>query len=63
MPATAGNGRQRPTTADKPRTGQRPADLALGNGIGGFPGEFDNDPDYRGGAFGDSPAKVWPPEG
>jgi hypothetical protein len=25
--------------------------------------EFDNDPDYRGGALGDSPAKVWPPEG
>jgi len=34
-------------------------DLAQGNWVD----EFDNDPDYRGGALGDSPAKVWPPEG
>ena len=37
--------------------------LAQGNGVGRFRDEFDNDPDYRGGALGDSPAKVWQPEG
>jgi hypothetical protein len=38
-------------------------ELAQGNRTGRFLDEFDNDPDYRGGALGDSPAKVWPPEG
>ncbi|GAA2805302.1 hypothetical protein GCM10010522_23690 [Kribbella solani] len=48
----------------------RSAQLALGNGArdsvlpaaGRLGNEFDNDPDYRGGAFGDSPAKVCAPE-
>jgi hypothetical protein len=40
-----------------------PVDLAQGNGADAFRHEFDNDPDYRGGAFGDSPAKVCAPEG
>ncbi|GAA1721111.1 hypothetical protein GCM10009745_82680 [Kribbella yunnanensis] len=34
-------------------------DLAQGNWVD----EFDNDPAYRGGVLGDSPAKVWQPEG